>query len=394
MKLRDTQLRQAKPKEKTYRLPDGLGLYLVVAPSGNKYWQHRYKLRGKGKTKSYGPYPAISLQEARVELLKDKELIAKRGDPCKQHQVEKQQAYFDANNTFEAVAREWHSSQASRWKGKQPQNIIRSLEKRVFPVMGGIAITEITTPQILKLLRDMESQGLGDATRRVRQRVSSVFTFAMAEGRLNYNPTVGLEKALRPLPTVVHRRRLELSELGGFMAALEGDGGQAQTKLGLELIILTFVRTSEMRYAEWSDIDLDNARWVIPAHKIKMKRDHVVPLSRQALDVLKRLHKLNGNREKVIFSHSSKDGAVSENTFLGVVERLGYKEKTTVHGFRGTASTALNEAGFKPDIIEIQLSHVESNQSKAAYDGAEHMQYRVDMMQWWADKVGERIEGD
>ena len=395
MPLTNTQVSQSKPQEKDYKLSDVSGLYLLVKKSGAKYWRMDYRINGKRPTLALGVYPAVSLKQARAARDVAKEQIAQGIDPSRKKKQDKLQARATAVNTFERVAREWHKSKADSdtWKEKHAIRVMTALEKRAFPFIGDIPLAEVTAPDVLAVLRKMESEGIGEATRRVKQWISDVFLFAIAEGRVMYNPVNGLEKALKPMPKVQHQKRLKVDELGGFMRDLEGYDGDLQTILGLKLIVFTFVRTSELRFAQWSEFDLDNALWEIPAEHMKMDEAHIVPLSHQAVEVLRQLQVLNGNHKHVLPSPVRRMKPISENTLIGAIYRLGYKSRTTVHGFRGVASTALNEAGFNKDVIERQLAHAERNKIRAAYNHAEYMQDRTKMMQWWADKVDSLVEG-
>ena len=395
MPLTNTQVSQSKPRERDYKISDVSGLYLLVKKSGAKYWRMDYRINGKRPTLAIGVYPAISLKQARLARDRAKELVAQGIDPNTEKKKEKRLAKMRVSNTFEAVARDWHKSKSNgdRWKEKHSARVMTALERRVFPFIGDIPIVDVSAPDVLALLRKMESEGIGEGTRRVKQWVGDIFLYAIAEGRTMQNPAYGLEKALKPMPRVQHQKRLAISELGGFIRDLEQYDGDRQTILGFKLIILTFVRTSELRYAEWSEFDLDNAVWTIPPEHMKMEETHIVPLSRQAVEVLRELLILNGNHKYVLPSAVRRTKPISENTLLGTIYRMGYKGKTTVHGFRGTASTALNEAGFNKDVIERQLAHAERNRIRAAYNHAEYMQDRIKMMQWWADKVDSLVEG-
>ena len=395
MPLTDTQIKKAKPDIKDRKLSDGGSLFVLVRSSGGKSWKYNYLFAGKQKTLSIGAYPAISLKQAREARDTAKELIAQGIDPSKEKKRAKLLAKAQAANTFEQVAREWHKSKAAgdRWKEKHAARVMTALERRVFPFIGDLPIADVTAPDVLAVLRKMEAEGIGEGTRRVKQWIGDVFLYAIAEGRVMHNPANGLEKALKPMPKVQHQKRLAISELGGFIRDLEQYDGDRQTILGFKLIILTFVRTSELRYAEWSEFDLDNAVWTIPPEHMKMEETHIVPLSRQAVEILRELYILNGRHKFVLPSAVRRTKPISENTLLGTIYRMGYKNKTTVHGFRGTASTALNEAGFNKDVIERQLAHAERNRIRAAYNHAEYMQDRIKMMQWWADKVDSLVEG-
>lgn len=383
----DVQVRNLKAKDKNYKAPvDCGGLYLLVNTKGSKYWRYNYRLNGKQKTASLGTYPEVSLKEAKQAYWDIKKLVKQGIDPVREKRKAKQEA-SQASNTLEGMARAWHKAQIDRWSPKHANRVISALEKRVFPYIGALPIAEVEAPDILDVLRKMEAEGLGDSTRRLKQHLGLIFTFAIAEGRLSFNPVNGLEHALKPTPEVQHRRYLKPSQLGHFMRHLDQYEGDIQTRLAIELIVYTFVRSGELRQAEWSEFDFDKALWTIPAEHMKMKDPHLVPLSKQAIAVLEQLKELNGDKKLILPSISRANKPISEGTMLGAIRRMGFHSNTTIHGFRSTASTALNEAGFNSDVIERQLSHMERNKIRAAYNHAQYIEKRTKMMQWWADKV-------
>lgn len=385
--LTDNKIKNTlKPKEANYKVGDGAGLYLLVKPNGSKYWRYDCSINGKRKTVSYGCYPEVSIKEAREAHAEARKLVKQGIDPVRERRKQKQRA-MQASNTLEGMARAWHKAQLDRWSPKHANRVISALEKRVFPYIGALPIAEVEAPDILDVLRRMEAEGLGDSTRRLKQHLGLIFTFAIAEGRLSFNPVNGLEHALKPTPEVQHRRYLKPSQLGHFMRHLDQYEGDIQTRLAIELIIYTFVRSGELRQAEWSEFDFDKALWTIPAEHMKMKDPHLVPLSKQAIAVLEQLKELNGDKRLILPSISRANKPISEGTMLGAIRRMGFHSDTTIHGFRSTASTALNEAGFDSDVIERQLSHMERNKIRAAYNHAQYIDKRTTMMQWWADKV-------
>lgn len=388
MKLNNTQVKNAKPlADKAYKLFDGGGLFLQINKNGSKYWRLKYRLNNKEKLLSIGTYPQVSIKQARKERDNAKELIAQGIDPSAKKQHDKQQSQQQQANTFQVIATRWHQSKADSWTQQHAKRIMQSLEQRVFPFIGDLLIEQVTAPQILKLLRKMEAEGLGESTRRVKRHIERVFVFAIAEGKATHNPAIGLQEALKTQPKVKHSAYLVESEMPAFLQQLEDYQGHHQIKLAFQFLILTFVRTKELRLAEWEHFDLDKKQWVLPKEVMKMDEPHIVPLSKQALNILAQLRELNGNYRYVFAGIRNQQKPMSENTLIYALYRMGYKSRATVHGFRATASTILNENGFNADWIERQLSHGEPNSVRAAYNHAEYLKERTKMMQWYADKI-------
>lgn len=387
MKLNDTKAKNAKAKDKTYKLTDGGGMYLQVTTKGQKYWRLDYRYAGKRKTLALGVYPQTSLKEARSKREEAKALLIDGADPSIQKRRDKLNTQKANKNTFEQLALAWHKTKKERWSKHHAERILKSFEKRIFPYIGLVPIEQITAPEILKILRKMEAEGLGEAIRRVKGNIERVFTFAIAEGKATQNPVSGLEKALMPQPKVKHNSYLKESEMPEFLKSLESYQGHLQIKLAFKLLMLTFVRTKELRLAKWSQFDLRKKQWLIPAEIMKMGEDHIVPLSDQAIQTLNELHELNGNYEHVFAGIRTPRKPMSENTMIYALYRMGYKSRATVHGFRATASTILNEHGFNRDWIERQLAHGERDEVRAAYNHADYLKERTKMMQWYSDKI-------
>lgn len=335
-----------------------------------------------------GVYPEVSLIEAREKRLEAKKTIAAGKDPNEVKKDAKRSAVLATENTFESVAREWYASRKHTWAPNSAQMILSRLERHILPKLGPSPISTITAPEVLSMLRVVENAGALDTARRVMQMCGQVFMYAIATGRAVRNPVPDLKGALKP-PVVTHHSFLRADELPEFLQALEKYDGAQQTKLALRLLLLTFVRTLELRGAEWKEIDWGNAEWRIPAERMKMKEQHIVPLSRQALDVLRQLQQHSGNRQYIFPNHHTPASFMSENTMLYALYRMGYHSRATGHGFRSTASTILNENGFMPDVIERQLAHNERNSVRAAYNHAQYLPDRRKMMQWWADYLDE-----
>lgn len=388
--LTDTKAKAAKPKDKTYKLADGGGLYLEVMLSGAKVWRLKYlhptKRNDRGKRTenrlTIGKYPKVSIRDARKASIEAKELMEQGIDPNTQKKREKLQRASEFENSFEVLAREWHKKNLNRWKPNHAARVLRSLEIDVFRFIGDMPITDIGATDVLAVLRRKESDGALHYVAKLRQRIGAVFRYAVATGKVRYNPVPDLIGA-----TEVHkstpRRALSLTDLPAFLNDLDNYNSQI-LKRALRFTLLTFVRTAEVRGGRWSEIDWQAKEWHIPGERMKMGEPHIVPLSDQALALLEGLKPLTSDSEYLFYTRRRKD-PMSENAMLQAVRRLGWKDKTTVHGFRATASTILNESGFRPDVIERQLAHSEQNKVRAAYHRSEYMAERHKMMQWWGD---------
>ena len=388
MPLTDILTKAAKPKDKAYKLADEKGLFLLVHPNGGKYWQMKYRFGGKEKLLSFGIYPETTLKEAR-DCRDDARKKIKAGiDPSHEKRLAKLTQAIHSENSFEAVTREWHSKQAEIWTARYCDSVLRNLEKDIFPHIGFRPISQITPPELLAVLRKIETRDALDIAKKMRQTCGQVLRYAIATGRAERDITADLQGALKTRKRQ-HFKRFEEKELPEFFRRLErydtDFNGDFQTKLGLLLVFLTFVRTSELRGTEWQEIDFDKAEWHIPAERMKMKVKHIVPLSPQALKAFEELRSLNGNRQHVFPNRQNPKKFISENTLLYALYRMGYHGQATVHGFRATASTILNENGFRQDVIERQLSHGERNKVRAAYNHAQYLPERRQMMQWWGE---------
>lgn len=387
MSLSDIAVKNAKPKEKPYKMGDSGGLYVFVNITGSRYWRMDYRFAGKHKTVALGVYPAISLAAARKRRDEAREKIASGIDPAMAKKEAKREARYKAAITFEAIAREWLDHQRARWTENYAGHVLRRLEADIFPAIGLRPIAEIEAPELLDALRKIEARGVEEMARRMRQTCGQIFRYAVATGRARRDPSADLKGALKPRGRADHHKAMPKTELPCFLKALSTYDGDPRTKYALQLMILTFVRTSELRGARWEEFeDLDGASplWRIPAARMKMRSEHLVPLSSQAVAVLKELKPLCGN-SAYLFPSPSKEKVMSNNTMLYALYRMGYHGRATVHGFRGLASTTLNEMGFKADWIERQLAHDERNKVRAAYNHAQYLSERRDMMQKWAD---------
>ena len=383
-KLNNTQLTNAKPEAKPYKLADGGGMYLLVTPKGGKWWRLDYRLRGKRKTVSLGVYPDVKLKKARDKREAARENIAAGIDPSEIKQEEK--AKQENADSFKAVADEWLKKYAVQWVPSHTDKIKLRLKNDVYPWLGDKAIHEITAPGLLRVLRRVEDRGAVETAHRIRQNCGQIFRYAVASGRADRDPSQDLRGALPPAKETHYATITAPTEIGALLRAIDGYTGQFATRCALRLAYLTFVRPGELRHAEWAEIDLKKKEWRIPPEKMKMKRPHIVPLSKQAVEVLEELKPLTGNGRYLFPSVRSQQRPMSENTINAALRGMGYaKDKMTGHGFRSMASTLLNEQGWNRDAIERQLAHIEGNEVRAAYNYAEYLDERKRMMQHWAE---------
>lgn len=388
MPLSDAKARNAKPRSKPYKIADGEGLFLLVTPSGSKYWRMRYFFGGKEKLLALGVYPDLSLAGAREKRARARKTLAAGRDPGQEKQESKRQSRLSHANSFEVVASEWLENQKTSWSERHYQTTRWQMETYVLPRIGHRPIAELKAMEVLEMLRELEAKGILDTTRKMKQITGRVFMYAVATGRAERNPVPDLQGALKT-PVVKHRSYLTEAELPEYLTKLEAYDGSVQTQIALQLLLLTFVRTTELRAARWAEIDWDKAEWRIPAERMKMREAHIVPLAKQALIALRKQQELSGNREHVFPNEHNPSKFMSENTMLYALYRMGYHGRATGHGFRSTASTILNENGFHADVIERQLAHGERNQVRAAYNHAQYLPERREMMQWWADFIDE-----
>ncbi|EKT0593271.1 tyrosine-type recombinase/integrase [Morganella morganii] len=388
MALTDIKIKTAKPLEKPYKLSDSGGLYLLVNRNGSKYWRLKYRFAGKEKMLSIGVYPQVTLAEARNHRDEAKKLLAQNKDPSEEKQLAKLEKYLSSESTFEAVAREWHTSKADHWSLRYRDEIIDTFEKDIFPYIGKRPIADIKPLELLETLRKMEKRGALEKMRKVRQRCGEVFRYAIITGRAEYNPAPDLATALTP-PKKQHFPFLTAAELPYFLNDLAGYTGSVITKTATKIILLTAVRTQELRFARWQDIDLEKGIWEIPAEVMKMKRPHAVPLSKQVIELFNSLKPLSGHYELVFIGRNDHRKPISKESVNQVIELLGYKGRLTGHGFRHTMSTILHERGYNSAWIETQLAHIDKNAIRGTYNHAQYMDGRREMMQWYADYMDE-----
>ena len=367
------------------KLHDGDGLYLWVYLDGRKYWRMRYWQASKEKSLSIGVFPKVTLSNARKKREELRKQLEADLDPSAERKAANLRKKLTAENSFKAVAMEWYNKQLHTWVPHHAEDVKRRLESNIFPVLGKRPIGQIEAPELLQAIRSIETRGSYDLAHRVLQVCGQVFRYGIATGRCTRNLSADLRGALTP-HVKQHQAAVRAEELPDLLRAIAkyDEIGDKQTRLALQLLAQTFVRTNELIGAEWVEFDVDNALWVIPAARMKMKAEHVVPLTKQALALLDEIKKLAAG-SRFVFPGRNRDKPISNNTMLFALYRMGYRGKMTGHGFRAVASTILNEAGFQPDVIERQLAHCERNQVRGAYNRAEYLPERKRMMQHWAN---------
>lgn len=378
--------KNAKPQDKPYRLAAGNGLYLQVMPNGSRYWRLKYRVLGKEKVLAIGVYPEVSLEKARSEAQKARDQIRVGGDPSAQKQISKIRDKAAAANTFESVTREWIVKQKHRLAPATFEKLKWLFERHAFPWIGGRPIASIEAPELHEVLQRLEQQNKLETAQRLKQVCGQVFRYAIATSRAKRDVAADLRGAIATPKTTHHASITEPLKIGELLRAIQGFSGSFLTLCALRLAPLVFVRPGELRRAEWSEIDLDEREWRIPAEKMKMGAVHIVPLSTQAVAVLREVKPLTGEGRYVFPSIRDLRKPMSENTVNAALRRLGYAhEEMTGHGFRSMASTLLNEQGWNRDAIERQLAHGERNSIRAAYNYAEYLPERRKMMQEWSN---------
>lgn len=389
MPLTDTAIRNAKPRREPFKISDGGGLHLLIQPSGSRLWRLAYRFASKQKTLALGSYPTVSLAKAREGRDNAKRLLADGIDPSAQKRRDKLALRAAGDATFKAIALEYLDNRRHTLTPLYADQLLRRLEADVFPYLGTRPITEIDAPELLDVLRRIEKRGVLEQARRLRQSIGQVFRYAMITGRAKHDPSTALKGALKPKGRQKHHMPMPRDELAGFLRGLDAYDGDPRTALALRLIVLTMVRTTELRAARWEEFEhLDGCEplWRIPAERMKARFEHLVPLSSQAVAALTELRALPGAKANgFLFPSPSREGCMSNNTMLFALYRMGWHGRATVHGFRGVASTILNEMGFPPDWIERQLAHDERDDVRGAYNSAQYLPGRRQMLQRWAD---------
>jgi integrase len=386
MALTDTEIKKAKSREKAYSMGDGGGLYLWVTPAGGRLWRWSYRFEGKEKLMSLGKYPDVSLAQARERHSEARKLFASGVDPMARRKSEKNADKAAVENSFQSISALW----LEHWQdGKSPRHVEyvkRRIEADISPCLGGRPIAEIEASELVAMTKAIEQRGARDIAKRALETVGQIFRYGIAHSHCKRNPA----SEIRPSDILkstrkVNYARIDAKELPDLLRSIEVYRGTHITRLAMKLMALTFVRTTELIEAKWAEIDNENARWDIPAERMKMRTPHIVPLARQALEVLDTLHDLTGHTEWLFPGDRSTKKPISNNTILKALERMGYKGRMTGHGFRGLASTILHEQGAVHDHIELQLAHSPRNAVSAAYNHALYLGPRAKLMQEWAD---------
>lgn len=400
MALTIKEIENAKPKDKKYKLPDGGGLCLLVQPWGGKSWLWRYRFDGAEKNMTFGEYPLVGPKDARELHHVAKKLLATGVNPMAERkaeaeakQKEAKAVQRDADSSFEKVARKWWAW----WSiGKSPRHteiLMNRLEADVFPIIGHLPVDSVQTGHVRDIMLGIETRGARDVAKRAHQSIGQIFRFAIARELANRNPAADFRpRDILAAADAENFARVDEKDLPELLAKMDTYNGDALTRLGLKLLVYCFPRTSELIEAPWTEFDLDRARWDIPAGRMKMKTPHIIPLSRQAVEVLRALKLLTGNGKFVFPGAVDKKKPMSNNTLLYALYRLGYRGRMTGHGFRGLASTILNENDFNDEHVDLQLAHMKRNKVSAAYNHAKYLKQRTVMMQWWADYLDAQLQ--
>ena len=381
--LTDAQVRKIKPLEKKKRYSDNKGLYLEVTPSGSKFWRLKYRFNNRETTLTIGSYPEISLAQARRARDEARIHLYNNIDPNALKNYRLQQV--DEDTLFRSLAMEWMEGRRGVITEGSYLRDLSVFEKDLFPILGDMPIDQIKGKDVLACAKQIEARGAQEMAKRSIPLAGRIFRYAIRKGMIENDPTPHLQEALKPRK-VKHMARLDISEFPPFLERMDHYHGSILVKTALQLMTLTFVRTGELINMEWNEIDFDNHLWRIPAYKMKMALPHIVPLSKQAIDLLKNLQPITGNKPFVFYNHSTAK-PISNNALLSAIRTMGYMGKMTGHGFRGLASTTLHEQSYLHDAIEIQLAHTVGNSVSQAYNHAQHLEYRTKMMQEWSDYI-------
>lgn len=398
MPLTDADCRNAKPQEKARKLSDTHGLHLLVKPAG-KYWRWDYRHAGKRKTMALGVYPEVGLKAARERVAAGRGLLANGQDPMQARAEQKQAQAVAAANSFKAVALDWHAGKSKRWVAVTAAKTLTHLEADLFPTLGARPVSAITPPELLAVLKKVEDRGAAYTATRLREICGSIFKFAIATGRATYNPAADLTGTIVK-PKVKHRPAItDRREFGAFLRHLKSYGSaDSLTLLATRLALLTFVRSQELRYAEWGEIDFEAGEWRVPAGRMKMGKGlsqaHIVPLSQEAVDTLKEIRELTGHPRLVLPSQQGEGRVMSENTIGILLKRMGYQDRQTLHGFRASARSLLSERGWSEAALERQLDHAERDAVVAAYARSQHLEERRRLMADWGKFVAALEAGE
>ncbi|QTH15115.1 tyrosine-type recombinase/integrase [Pseudomonas corrugata] len=386
MALTALQVKNAAPRERDYGLADGGGLFLWVRAAGGKSWRFRFRLDGKQSHISLGTIDKVTLAQARQLASEARQLVAQGRHPGLERKVVRAQAAISRANTFKSLALEWHRHKSSRWSIGYASDVIEAFGLDIFPKVGSLPLTEIKPMQWLQVFRHIESRGALEKLRKVRQRCQEVYRFAIATGRAEYNPIADIGGALQT-PTSRHYPFLPIEEIPELINSIQACPGHDVVKIATRLLILTGVRTAELRGAPWSEFDLNNSLWLIPAVRMKMRRAHLVPLSKQAVAALRELESITGGYTLAFPGRNDPAKPMSEAAINQLLKRSGYDGRATGHGFRHTMSTTLHERGYSSEWVETQLAHVDKNSIRGTYNHAQYLEGRRDMLQWYANHL-------
>tara|TARA_B110001469_G_C9605309_1_gene300930 strand:+ start:176 stop:1414 length:1239 start_codon:yes stop_codon:yes gene_type:complete len=392
--LTNTEIKQAKPKEKVYKLSDGKGLQLRVKPNGNKSWLLDYIKPHTSKRSSMGlgGYPEVGLADARKLRDKARELIAKDINPKEQKDQDKRQKQEKQANTFFHVASNWFEIKKTEIKADTAKDLWRSLELHIFPALSNYPISKITAPIVIDELKPIAAKGTLETVKRLSQRLNEIMTYSVNTGLIHANPLTGIRSAFKK-PTKQNMPTLTPDELPEFLKTLGYASIKLVTRCLIEWQLHTMVRPSEAAGAQWSEIDFENSLWVIPAERMKKAREHTVPLTEQSLELLQRLQPISGHRKYVFPADRDPKRHANDSTANAAIKRMGYHNRLVAHGLRSLASTILNEQGFDPDVIESALAHVDKNEVRRAYNRAEYIERRRIMMTWWSEHIEQAATG-
>ena len=401
MALTDTAIKGSKPAEKPYKLYDREGLFALIKPNGSKLWRFKYAFHGKEKLMALGEYPVLGLAKARQRAFEARQMLDDGIDPMAARKEAKEAAHAIAQaeqrkveNSFQRIAEQWHQWWSKGVDADTAAYILRRLEADVFPVLGGISIDEIKAADIRRLILTIEERGARDVAQRQHGTISQIFRYAVSHELAERNPAADFKPSDVLSPhKAQHRAHIEPSGLPALLVALDEYNDKPVLRLALKLMSLLFVRTSELLQAPWSEFDLDNARWVITPERMKMDKPHIVPLPRQAVEILRELRQLAGDKKFVFpgMNKQTENGTINCNSLLTTLNKMGYKGVMTGHGFRGLARTILAENGFEKAHVELQLAHSNGDKVEAAYNHALYLPQRAQLMQWWADHLDSQL---
>ena len=393
MALTTLAIKNFKSKDKLYLNADSGGLTLAVSPAGGKLWRYRYRFNGTSQVLALGKWPEVSLEQARKLRDEARALLKAGKHPTREKKAQKLRQVVAGENTFEATARNWLTLKSKKLNQKYAVQTLARMEQHVFPLIGALPITEITIPDVVRVVEKMGEGGTIETAKRMKQVISQTFRYAAQRGLCQFNPASDIRDVLPPTPDK-HHPCIPPAELPELLHKMDAYQGEPLTIAAMHLLALTFVRTGELIGAKWEEIDLDRAEWHIPKERMKMKRPHVVPLSRQTIAILKGLQPITGDKDHIFHSQRGKTKHISNGAVLMALRRMGYQGRMTGHGFRALASTILNEKGYQPDVIERQLAHEDGDKIRSAYNRAEYLLERKKMMQDYADILDAMRESD